>query len=418
MRRRMLLGSIAGATVLFWMSAAVVLRGSWGVVGEFSHAGSLAEIGPRPQSTIVYDRQSRPAFTFYVEQREDVPLDRVSPYMIDALLSVEDRRFYAHHGIDGVRILKAAWRDWRAGRILEGGSTLTQQLARLEQLTPQRTFERKLREAAIAVQLEERYSKAQILTAYLNAVYFGDGYYGVEAASRGYFGKPASDLQPHEAALLAALVRSPSAYSPSVAPQRALARRNLVLRLMRETGHLNEVEYAREKALPIRPSTRDTVVAEGPECGRYYQEEVRRQLVSEFGGKQVLRGGLRVYTGYDPAMQCAAEASIAARIAQITRTQKAGRDLEASLVALDPTSGEVRALVGGRDFQATSYNRATQARRQPGSAFKPIIYAAALERGMAPASILHNLDEPIMTDRGPWLPGGEHEDNEYSCGRR
>jgi 1A family penicillin-binding protein len=411
----MLLGSIAAATVLFWMSAAVVLRGSWGVAGEFSHAASLAEIGPRPQSTIVYDRQSRPAFTFYVEQREDVPLDRVSPYMIDALLSVEDRRFYAHHGIDGVRILKAAWRDWRAGRILEGGSTLTQQLARLEQLTPRRTFERKLREAAIAVRLEERYSKAQILTAYLNAVYFGDGYYGVEAASRGYFGKSASDLQPHEAALLAALVRSPSAYSPSVAPQRALARRNLVLRLMRETGHLNEVEYAREKALPIRPPKRDTVVADrGPGCGRYYQEEVRRQLVAQFGGKQVLRGGLRVYTGYDSAMQCAAEASIAARIAQITRTQKAGRDLEASLVALDPTSGEVRALVGGRDFQATSYNRATQARRQPGSAFKPIIYAAALERGMAPASILHNLDEPIMTDRGPWLPGGEHEDNEYS----
>ena len=415
MRRRMLLGSIAGATVLFWMSAAIVLRGSWGVAGEFAHAASLAEIGPRPQSTIVYDRQNRPAFTFYVEQREDVPLDRVSPYMIDALLSVEDRRFYAHHGIDGVRILKAAWRNWRAGRIVEGGSTLTQQLARLEQLTPRRTFERKLREAAIAVRLEERYSKAQILTAYLNAVYFGDGYYGVEAASRGYFGTSASDLQPHEAALLAALVRSPSAYSPSVAPQRALARRNLVLRLMRETGHLNEVEYAREKALPIRPSKRDTVVADAaPECGRYYQEEVRRQLVARFGGKQVLRGGLRVYTGYDSAMQCAAEASIAARIAQITRTQKAGRDLEASLVALDPTSGEVRALVGGRDFRATSYNRATQARRQPGSAFKPIIYAAALERGMAPASILHNLDEPIMTDRGPWLPGGEHEDNEYS----
>jgi penicillin-binding protein 1A len=408
-------GSIAAATVLFWVSAAVVLRASWGVVGEFAHAASLAEIGPRPQSTIVYDRQNRPAFTFYVEQREDVPLDRVSPYMIDALLSVEDRRFYAHHGIDGVRILKAAWRDWRAGRILEGGSTLTQQLARLEQLTPRRTFERKLREAAIAVRLEERYSKAQILTAYLNAVYFGDGYYGVEAASRGYFGKSASDLQPHEAALLAALVRSPSAYSPSVAPQRALARRNLVLRLMRETGHLNDAEFAREQALAIRPSRRDTVAAEaGPECGRYYQEEVRRQLVAQFGGKQVLRGGLRVYTGYDSGMQCAAEASIAARIAQISRTQKAGRDLEASLVALDPASGEVRALVGGRDFQATSYNRATQARRQPGSAFKPIIYAAALERGMAPASILHNLDEPIMTERGPWLPGGEHENNEYS----
>jgi penicillin-binding protein 1A len=414
----MLVGSIAAATVTFWIAAAVTLRASWDVIEELTHAATLAEIGPHPQSTIVYDRQNRPAFSFYVEQREDVPLDRVSPHMIDALLSVEDRRFYDHHGIDGLRILKAAWRNWRAGRILEGGSTITQQLARLEQLTPRRTFERKLREAAIAVRLEERYSKPQILNAYLNAVYFGDGYYGVEAAARGYFGKPSGDLAPHEAALLAALVRSPSAYSPSVSPGRALARRNLVLRLMRDAGHLSDDGYRREKALPLsaaRLSAATAVrAAASRDCGKYYQEEVRRQLVAQFGGKQVLRGGLRVYTGYDSDMQCAAEASIAVRIAQITKTSRSGRDLEASLVALDPASGEVRALVGGRDFQATSYNRATQARRQPGSAFKPIIYAAALERGMAPASILRNLDEPIMTDRGPWLPGGEHESNEYS----
>ena len=415
MRRRVLVGSIAAATVVFWIAAAVALRASWGVIDEFAHAATLAEIGAHPQSTIVYDRLNRPAFTFYVEQREDVPLDRISPHMVDALLAVEDRRFYTHHGLDGIRILKAAWRDWRAGRILEGGSTITQQLARLEQLTPRRTFERKLREAAIAVRLEERYTKAQILNAYLNAVYFGDGYYGVEAAARGYFGKPAAALAPHEAALLAALVRSPSTYSPSVSPARALARRNLVLRLMRDAGSLSDDEYAREQALPLRAAR---VVAGTTEasraCGKYYQEEVRRQLVAQFGGKQVLRGGLRVYTGYDPDMQCGAEKAIAARIAQITRTSKSARDLEASLVALDPASGEVRALVGGRDFEATSYNRATQARRQPGSAFKPIIYAAALERGMAPASILRNLDEPIMTDRGPWLPSGEHEESEYS----
>src|SRR6185436_18119543 len=160
-----------------------------------------------------------------IQQRVDVPLDRVSSRMVDALLSVEDRRFFNHHGVDPRRILKAAWRNWRAGRILEGGSTLTQQLARLEQLTPARTLERKVREMTIAIRLEERYTKNQILNAYLNAVYFGDGYYGVEAASRGYFGKSAAELQPHEAALLAALVRSPSAYSPSVNPERAMKRR-------------------------------------------------------------------------------------------------------------------------------------------------------------------------------------------------
>jgi penicillin-binding protein 1A len=193
-----------------------------------------------------------------------------------------------------------------------------------------------------------------------------------------------------------------------------MKRRNLVLRLMRDTGRLTDAEYRAETEMPLRPAKAADQLSASSACGQYYQEEVRRQLVAHFGGKQVLRGGLRVYTGYDPEMQCAAETAIGARIAQITGARKSARDLEASLVALEPGSGEVRALVGGRDFDATSYNRATQARRQPGSAFKPIIFAAALERGLAPASILTHLDEPIMTDTGPWLPGGEHENAQYS----
>src|SRR3954468_7531214 len=299
MKRRLLIATASAATIFFWVIAAVTLRASWRVTGELAHAATLAEIGPHPQTTLVYDRQNRPAFSFYVEQRVDVPLDRVSPRMVDALLSVEDRRFYQHHGLDAARIVKAAWRNWRAGRILEGGSTLTQQLARLEQLTPARTIERKFREATIAVRLEERYSKRQILNAYLNAVYFGDGYYGVEAASRGYFGKPASDLQPHEAALLAALVRSPTGYSPSVYPDRASKRRNLVLRLMHDTGRLTDDEYRASIDMPLRPAKASGELTASQDCGAYYQEEVRRQLVAHFGGKQVLRGGLRVYTGYD-----------------------------------------------------------------------------------------------------------------------
>jgi 1A family penicillin-binding protein len=414
-QRRILIATVMLTSVVLWAAAAVTVRASWRVANELAHAATLAEIGPHPQSTVVFDRQNRPVFSFYVEQRVDVPLDRVSAPMIDALLAVEDRRFYSHHGLDAVRIAKAAWRNWRAGRIVEGGSTLTQQLARLEQLSPARTFARKIREATIAVRLEERYSKQEILHAYLNAVYFGDGYYGVEAASRGYFGKPASELKPHEAALLAAIVRSPSGYSPSGSPKRALARRNLVLRLMRDTGRLTESQYRASIAMPLRASASlGAITAASTACGRYFQEEVRRQLVARFGGQQVLQGGLRVYTGYDPEMQCAAEKSIASRIEQIVKTRKAARDLEGSLVALDPASGEVRALVGGRDFGESSYIRATQAHRQPGSAFKPIIYAAALERGMAPASVLHHLDEPIMTASGPWLPSGEHELPEYS----
>lgn len=396
-----------------WIAAAVLMVASWRAVVALGDATPLAEIGPRPQATIVFDRAGHPAFSFYVEQRIDVPLDRVSPRMIDALLSVEDRRFYEHHGLDPVRIAKAAWRNGRSGHIVEGGSTITQQLARLEQLSPTRTFTRKIREAAIAVRLEERYPKAKILEAYLNAVYFGDGYHGVEAASRGYFGKPAADLQPQEAALLAALVRSPTGYSPITSAKRALARRNLVLRLMRDEGRLTQAEYHAGVAAPLL-AAHPSLDASAASCGRYYQEEVRRELVTRFGGGRVLRGGLRVYTGYDPEMQCAAEKAIDTRIAQIAKARPAARDLEGSLVALEPSSGEVRALVGGRDFGATSFIRATQARRQPGSAFKPIIYAAALERGMAPATILSHLDEPIMTPRGPWLPEGEHEETEYT----
>jgi len=210
-RSRLLIAAVLLTSLVVWIAAAVTLRASWRVVGALADATPLAAIGGHPQATVVYDRNGREAFSFFVEQRIDVPLDRVSPRMLDALLAAEDRRCYEHHGLDPLRIVKAAWRNWRAGRILEGGSTITQQLARIEQLTPARTFTRKVREAAIAVRLEERYTKPQILQAYLNAVYFGDGYYGVEAASRGYFGKPASDLAPQEAALLAALVRSPAA---------------------------------------------------------------------------------------------------------------------------------------------------------------------------------------------------------------
>jgi penicillin-binding protein 1A len=209
-------------------------------------------------------------------------------------------------------------------------------------------------------------------------------------------------------------VRSPSGYSPSAAPQRALARRNLVLRLMHATGRLSDSQYREALARPLGTAATATASSASASCGGYFQEEVRRQLIARFGGQQVMKGGLRVYTGYDPAMQCAAEQTIAQRIAQIVKQRKAARDLQGSLVALDPMSGEVRALVGGRDFAASSYIRATQARRQPGSAFKPIIFAAALERGMAPASMLHHIDEPIMTDAGPWLPGGEHEESAYS----
>jgi len=416
MRRSALITAVFAIAIVAWYATAQVALAAQSMVRELERARSLADLAPPAQATIVYDRHDKPAFTFFVERRISVPLERISPRMIDALLTVEDRRFYSHHGMDPIRIAGAAWRNFRAGRILEGGSTITQQLARAS-LSSERTYDRKIREILLASQLERRYTKAQILEQYLNTVYLGDGYYGVEAASRGYFGKPASDLEAHEAALLAALVRSPSNDAPSVGASRALKRRNLVLRLMRDQGLLSEDLYRHESTAPLvefERSSQSPAVTASDDSGLYFQEEIRRQLFALFGADRVLRDGLRVYSTYDPDLQRQAESAVTTRIAEIVKTRPAARDLQGSFVAMDPATGDVRALVGGRDFTASSFNRATQARRQAGSAFKPIIYAAALERGYSPGTLLRDLDTPIESGTEVWLPGGGHELSEYT----
>ena len=419
MRRTAVIAAVVAVTIAAWYATMEAALAADSIVHELERARSLADLAPRPEATIVYDRYGKPAFTFFVEQRIYVPLDRISPRMTEAVLSVEDRRFYSHHGMDPVRIAGAAWRNFRAGRILEGGSTITQQLARAS-LSSERTYDRKIREILLAAQLEQRYTKTQILEQYLNTVYLGDGYYGVEAASRGYFGKSASNLDAHEAALLAALVRSPSNDAPSVSAPRALKRRNLVLRLMRAQGHLSEDEYRHESAAELvavqrrGESAGSSATTDRGDCGLYFQEEIRRQLFALFGADRVLRAGLRVYSTYDPELQRQAETAVTTRIDQIVKTRPAARDLQGSLVAIDPSTGDVRALVGGRDFNASSFDRATQARRQAGSAFKPIIYAAALERGYSPGTLLRDLDTPITAGTETWLPNGGHEDSEYT----
>jgi penicillin-binding protein 1A len=416
MRSRILVCAVIVMTVLGFYAAYRTVALTASVAHELTRTTELARIAPRAQSTIVLDRHGQPAFTFYAEQRTDVPIDRVSRHMVDAIVAVEDRRFYSHRGLDPVRIAGAAWRNVRAGRIREGGSTITQQLARAAQLSPARTFDRKIREAMIALHLEERFTKAEILQEYLNTVYFGEGLYGVEAASRGYFAKPATDLTPADAALLAALVRSPSVDAPGVSPERARRRRDLVLRLMLRQGKLSESDFRAALAMPLPESSGhgSVVSVSASGIGEYFQEEVRRQLVAMFGDDRVLRGGLRVQSTYDPAMQAAAETAIRSRIAEIAASRRGSRDLQGSLVAIDPVNGDVLALVGGRSFTESPFNRATQARRQAGSAFKPIIYAAALERGYAPGSMLRDLDTPIDASEGAWLPAGEHEESEYT----
>ena len=421
MRRGVVVTTVLVTTLVAAAMAWKAIAFTYDVASELDNASALAELTPRPQATIVYDRHGKAAFTFFSEQRVDVPLDRISPRMVDAILAVEDKRFYSHHGLDPMRIVSAAWRNARSGRIVQGASTITQQLARASKLSPRRTFERKSREAAIAARLEQRYTKSEIIEAYLNTVYFGDGYYGVEAASRGYFAKAAMDLNAEEAALLAALVRSPSTDEPCTSPKRALARRNLVLRLMHEQGRLGADEFrvATAAAIPA-PSHRSDglAIVEGSDgTGLYFQEELRRQLVSHFGNERVLRGGLRVYTTYDPKLQRLAEQAISTRLKQIASSNRRARDLQGSLVSMDPVTGDVYALVGGRDFRESSFNRATQAKRRAGSAFKPIVYAAAIERGYAPGTVLRDLDTPILAYGPAWLPAGDHEKNEYTLRR-
>ena len=304
---------------------------------------------------------------------------------------------------------------------MQGGSTITQQLARQSFLTPDKTIRRKLQELILASRIEAKYSKDEILELYLNKVYFGDGLYGVEAASQGYFGKPAAGLSVSEAALLAGLVKSPSSYAPTVNMERAVSRRNVVLQAMLENGAIDRATWESARASEV--VLHDGLRAEEPH-GQYFKEQVRLELVERFGWERVYQGGLRVFTTIDMPMQEAAEAAtaeslkslddrrqaLAARRAATGKTPPVGdpSPLQAALVAMEPGTGYVRAMVGGRDFDASRFNRAVQARRQPGSAFKPFVYAAALEAGYTPASVIDRLNDPIATLEGAWVPADGH----------
>ena len=406
---------LSGVVVLSLGLWAIVIGTIWyarDIIVAVPAAEELRGIGSMDQATTLFDRADRAAFTIFKEQRIDVPLARVSPHLINAILAIEDQRFYDHNGIDVVRVAGAALSNLREGRRAQGGSTITQQLARQSLLTTEKTYRRKFTEIVVAARLEGQFTKDQILEMYLNKVYFGDGLYGVEAASMGYLGKPASAVTVAEAALLAGLVKSPSSYAPTVSLEKATARRNVALRAMLDAKMIDSPTYAKAVKEPVKL---DDALRRGEMYGQYFKEEVRRFLVERFGWERVYQGGLKVYTTVDLDMQKEAEAEVARGIAEIEKRQRrkdedASNPLQAALVALDPHTGEVRAMVGGRDFEKSNFNRATQAKRQPGSAFKPFVYAAALERGFTPGTVLTNLDDPIMTLQGAWVPEDEHSE--------
>ena len=420
--RPRVLGSLVSAlAIALFLTAGYVAWFSYDLTAGLPDSQAVDGIGDMAQSTTLYDAKDEPVFTIFKEQRIEVPLKQVAPVFIKAVLSVEDQRFYEHSGVDAIRVAAAALRNIQEGRRAQGGSTITQQLARQSFLSRDKTYRRKLKEVILAAHIESFYSKERILELYLNKVYFGDGLYGVEAASRGYFAKSASELTLHEAALLAGLIQSPSSYAPTVNLDRAVARRNVVLASMISAGAIDAETAARARKEPVKLRNgleiRETY-------GLYFKEQVRRELVDRFGWERVYQGGLKVYMTMDSELQRTGEElvergliDIESRSAFKHETRKehpplkeaqAPDYLQGALVSLDPATGHVLAMVGGRDFNESRFNRATQAKRQSGSAFKPFVYAAALEAGYSPASVITKLNEPIETLEGDWVPEDEH----------
>ncbi len=329
---------------------------------------------------------------FFAERRQPVPLAVIPEALRKGLLITEDRNFYHHSGIDFKGIARAIVKDIRAGRFVEGASTITQQLTKTLFLTPKKTLGRKLREAFLALQLERRYTKDEILEMYLNQIYLGSGAYGVEMAARRYFGKSVQDLDLAQCALIAGLPQAPTRYSPLVNPKRALKRRNLVLRQMHRAGLINDRQYQRAVARPLElaPSLGP------PRKAPWFVDYVRRRLEKRLGADLLYKGGLTVTTTLSLPLQQAAEKALQHGLGVLEERMR-GRHITAepqgALVALDVHSGAILAMVGGRDYARSSFNRAVDARRQPGSAFKPIVFAAAIEQGFSQNRLV--LDAPV-----------------------
>jgi len=351
----------------------------------------------------VYSDNNKLIAEFYLENRTPVAFNDVPEMLIKALIATEDAKFYNHQGLDPRGIARAMYRNIRARKVLEGGSTLTQQLAKVLFLNPERSYSRKLKEMILALRIEQRYTKREILSLYLNQIYFGSGAYGVEAAARIYFGKNAKDLNIAECALLAGLPRTPKYYSPFKSPQSALGRRAYVLNRMAATGVISreQAEEAKKAPLPVQAAV--NVGGSAP----YFVEYVRQKVEERFGSSILYSGGLNIYTSINDDLQSYAEKAVAAGILSIeTRHRQHGKSpLQAALLAIEPASGRIRAMVGGRDFSKSQYNRAWQALRQPGSAFKPVIYAAALDHGFSASDMLDDSPLMIKLDRNKnWSP--------------
>ena len=370
----------------------LALVGAW----TARHSWAIYKLNRGVGDTVFLDASGKVWFRLD-EQRRDVPLERISTYLKDAVIAVEDHRYYSHPGIDPIGLGRAVVSNLRTDRT-QGGSTITQQLARTLFLSNSKTYGRKGKEAALAVLLEIFLSKREILQLYLNRIFLSGGVYGVETMSQKLFAKPAAELTLAEAALIAGVIRAPSNYSPWTNLPAARQRSYVVLRRMREEGKITDQQekMARAARLRIQPPPAVSSARHG-----YVKEYLRQQFRNIYGGDNP--PDWKVQTTFVPEIQDAAEAAVREGL-----RRQGVRGLQAALVAIEPQTGNLLAMVGGSDFRTTPFNRAARSRRQPGSAFKPFVYAAALERGLSPVSILRGLQQvAIQAPTGIWIPRDE-----------
>jgi penicillin-binding protein 1A len=373
-----------------------------------------------PLVTHIYDRNNEIVSELYTERRTVLPLSEIPVNLQNAFMATEDQSFFQHWGINLKGIARALIADLRHGRVVEGGSTITQQLSKVLFFSQKKTFTRKLRELLLALELERNYSKEEIFQMYMNQIYFGHGAYGVEAAARTLFGKQAKEMNLAECALMAGLPRSPKTYSPFFNPKNARRRRAWVLSRMRKSGYITTKEETEANLVPLRSDKEPFA----PPVGAYFVEYLRQILDPKYGDNALYQGGYSIYTTLDLKMQRAAEEVMEKNLAQFDRDRqvilkaelKAAKKskkvvvdvstttakVQGALVALDPRTGEIRALVGGRDFKESQFNRATQAQRQPGSAFKPFVWSAAMDDGMTEATVADDDRVGFFNDGTDW----------------
>lgn len=355
-------------------------------------------------ATRVYADNNELIDEFFLEDRKLIKLPDVPKIALQAFVAAEDARFYQHKGFDLFSMVRAFLKNVEAGRIVQGGSTITQQVAKSLYLSSERSYARKIREAILAYKIDKYLTKDEIMNLYLNHIYLGHGTYGIEAASEGYFGKSAKYLTLPEASLLAGLPKAPSTYSPFLHFDKARQRQAYVLDRMIEDGYISPAEKERALATPIKLKS----IRPKEKIAPYFVENVRRYVLEKYGSDVLYKEGLEIHTTLNIDMQMAARDAVERGLQELEAREKYEKGtVQGALFSMDVRTGEIKAMVGGRDFKKSEFNRATQARRQPGSAFKPFIYTAAFDKGMTPTTRI--MDAPIMyEDRsspdGFWRP--------------